>query len=202
MKRSAALLLSLLAPALLGGCGFEPVYGPERANAGAIKIPEIAGRTGHFLRQELAREIGPGVPGITGSSELEVKLSEAVNRLGFQPDQAASRSDYIGVAVWTLRKPDGATIATGRASEASSFNFANAAYADISAQTAAENRVASLLAREIRDQLFIEAKRPQIKPTETPTNTIPGPSRTDTIPGTTSTGVSPINPVDAPPFKQ
>lgn len=146
--------------AALGACGFSPVYAPGGAaggGSGPIQIAEIDGRTGHFLRQELVRTIGQGVPGVTGQAELEVQLVESIVRLGFAPDQAASRSDYIGTAQWTLRGPDGLPIANGDAREAASFNFADAAYADIAAQTAAKERVATMLARSIRDQVIFAA---------------------------------------------
>ena len=164
-----ALILSLaLAP--LAACGFSPVYGtgPGLANAGPIIIPEIrattsvgaaSGRTGHFLRQELVRTLGQGVPGVTGAAQLDVTLNQNIERLAFAPDQAASRSDYVGSATWSLRAASGAVIATGNVKERASFNFADAAYADIAAQTAAQERLATLLARSIREQVLIEAGR-------------------------------------------
>ncbi|MBI1360228.1 MAG: hypothetical protein GC155_08080 [Alphaproteobacteria bacterium] len=196
-----ALVLSGML-AVLGGCGFTPVYGPDLANSGAISIPEIKGRTGHFLRQELVRTVGQGVPGIAGTAELDVKLSESIARLAFAPDQAASRSDYLGTATWTLRDANGQTIANGVAKEAASFNFADAAYTDIAAQTAAQNRVATLLARAIRDQLLIEAGNPNAtKVSAHPDTTRPPPPKVDTGVSTV-TPVSPVDPVTAPPFTQ
>lgn len=166
-----ALILSL-AVLPLSACGFSPVYGtgPELANSGPITIPEIraiastgaaGGRTGHFLRQELVRTLGQGVPGVTGSAQLDVTLNQAIERLAFAPDQAASRSDYVGTATWTLRAASGVLIASGGVKERASFNFADAAYADLAAQTAAQERLATLLARSIRDQVIIEAGKPK-----------------------------------------
>src|SRR5262245_15628955 len=107
MIRAALLGLALLP---LAACGFSPVYGSfdERTNAGTVEIKEIenSGRAGHFLRQELVRTIGPGIPGVKGKSSLEIKLALGVERLAFTPDQAASRSDYVGRASWTLRGVD------------------------------------------------------------------------------------------------
>lgn len=157
MLRSLAALALV---SLLAACGFAPVYAPGGAaggGSGPIRIAEIDGRTGHFLRQELVRTIGQGVPGVTGQAELDVELVESIVRLGFAPDQAASRSDYIGTAQWTLRGADGLLIANGDVREAASFNFADAAYADIAAQTAAKERVATMLARSIRDQVIFAA---------------------------------------------
>src|SRR6185295_15763511 len=96
-------LLIALAVLPLSACGFTPVYGtgPMMANAGPINVLEIEGRTGHFLRQELVRTIGRGVPGVKGSAQLEVDLKQTIERLAFAPDQAASRSDYVGTATWT-----------------------------------------------------------------------------------------------------
>ncbi len=169
MIRAAVLAIALLP---LSACGFSPVYGGGPAgslmNGGPIQINEIRavatrgaapGRTGHFLRQELVRTVGQGVPGFS-SGVLDVSLRQSIERLAFAPDQAASRSDYVGTATWTLRGADGAILGTGSVEERASFNFADAAYADLAAQTAAQERLATLLARSIRSEMIIAAGKP------------------------------------------
>lgn len=159
MIRAALLALAMVS---LAACGFTPVYGGGQGaafqNSGPITIAEIPGRTGHYLRNELARTIGRGVPGVPAAN-LDISLSQGVERLAFAPDQAASRSDYIGSATWTLKAPNGTVLATGVVSERASFNFADAAYADLAAQTAAQERLAGLLARSIRSDVLIAAGR-------------------------------------------
>ena len=166
MIRAALLALALLP---LTACGFTPVYGGGQgasyANSGPITINEIRatasagaapGRTGHFLRQELVRTIGQGVPGFSAGT-LDVNLRQTIERLAFAPDQAASRSDYVGNATWTLRAASGDILGTGSVEERASFNFADAAYADMAAQTGAQERLATLLARAIRSDLIVAA---------------------------------------------
>lgn len=160
----AALLAVCLAP--LAACGFTPVYGGQGAafqNAGPITIPEIQGRTGHYLRNELARELGQGVPGFPAGS-LEIDLTQGVERLAFAPDQAASRSDYVGAAKWQMKSVSGVVLAEGNVRERASFNFADFAYADLAAQTAAQERLATLLARSIRAEVLIAAGRKKDAP--------------------------------------
>jgi hypothetical protein len=166
MIRAALLALALLP---LTACAFSPVYGGGRgaayANSGPISINEIravatagaaSGRTGHFLRQELVRSVGQGVPGFSAGT-LDVALRQSVERLAFTPDQAASRSDYVGSATWTLRGAGGAILGAGSVEERASFNFADAAYSDLAAQTAAQERLATLLARSIRAEMIMAA---------------------------------------------
>ena len=186
MIRASLLGLALLPLSFVGlaACGFTPVYGGGQgasyATSGPIQISEIratsssgaaSGRTGHFLRQELVRTVGQGVPGFS-SGTLDVALNQGIERLAFAPDQAASRSDYVGNAKWTMKGPTGLTLASGEVSERASFNFADAAYADLAAQTAAQERLASLLARSIRSEVIIAAGRkpetPAAKPAATP----------------------------------
>ncbi len=158
MIRAAILALALLP---LTACNFTPVYGGPGeglATGGPITITEIPGRTGHYLRNELARTIGPGVPGFP-QGVLEIQLGQNIDRLAFAPDQAASRSDYVGNAKWTMKGPTGVTLASGEVTERASFNFADAAYADLAAQTAAQQRLAGLLARSIRSEVIIAAGR-------------------------------------------
>lgn len=160
----AALIAVCLAP--LAACGFTPVYGGQGAtfqNAGPINIPEIPGRTGHYLRNELARELGQGVPGFP-SGNLEIDLTQGIERLAFAPDQAASRSDYVGTARWRMKSAAGVVLAEGSVNERASFNFADAAYADLAAQTAAQERLATLLARSIRAEVIIAAGRKKEAP--------------------------------------
>ena len=171
MIRASLLGLALLPLSFVGlaACGFTPVYGGGQgasyATSGPIQISEIratsssgaaSGRTGHFLRQELVRTVGQGVPGFS-SGTLDVALNQGIERLAFAPDQAASRSDYVGSATWTLRSPSGAVLGTGSVEERASFNFADLPYADLSAQTAAQERLATLLARAIRSDLIMAA---------------------------------------------
>ena len=163
MIRAPLFKIGVLALAIapLAACGFTPVYGGQGEafqNAGPITIAEIPGRTGHYLRNELARSIGNGVPGFA-SGNLEISLTQSVDRLAFAPDQAASRSDYVGNARWTMRSPNGTVLATGSVRERASFNFADAAYADLAAQTAAQERLATLLARTIRAEVIAAAGR-------------------------------------------
>jgi LPS-assembly lipoprotein len=166
------VLILGLALAPLSACGFSPVYGtgPALAGSGPIAVPEIPGRTGHFLRQELVRTVGRGVPGVAGSGELEVTLNQGIERLAFAPDEAASRSDYVGTASWRLRGSNGLLLASGGVTERASFNFADAPYADLAAQTAAQERLGIMLARSIREQILIEAgePRPAVAPTAPP----------------------------------
>lgn len=171
MIRAPIFKTGLLALALLPltACGLTPVYGGGQgaafANNGPITINEIRatatagaapGRTGHFLRQELVRSVGQGVPGFSAGT-LDVALRQSIERLAFAPDQAASRSDYVGTATWTLRAANGNILGTGSVQERASFNFANAAYGDLAAQTAAQERLAALLARSIRAEIIMAA---------------------------------------------
>lgn len=166
MIRAAFLGLALLP---LTACNFTPVYGGQGEafqSTGPVTINEIPGRTGHYLRNELVRTVGQGVPGFPQGS-LEITLGQGIERLAFAPDQAASRSDYVGNASWTFRGPTGVVLASGQVSERASFNFADAAYADMAAQTAAQERLAGLLARSIRNELIVSAGR-QKNPTAAP----------------------------------
>jgi len=195
----AALLGLALAP--LAACGFTPVYGGGQggiyANTGLISITEIRavaspgsapGRTGHFLRQELLRTVGQGIPGFT-TGTLDVLLTQNINRLAFAPDQAASRSDYVGGAVWTLTAADGTVLGTGSVEERASFNFGDAAYADLAAQTAAQERLATLLAQAIRTQMIIQAGKPVAKPVPAAPPVLADPNKSP---------LDPVNPAATP----
>jgi LPS-assembly lipoprotein len=159
MTRAVALALAA-ALTLSAGCGFRPVYAPAAmGGSGEVTIGVIDGGTGHYLREELVRLVGPGVPGVAAGARLDVDLSEQIARLGFEPTQAASRTDFVGFATFSMTSAAGEVIAAGTVQEVTSFNFAPTPFADIAAQTAARERVATLLAQRIREAIILAASQ-------------------------------------------
>lgn len=185
MTRAAAFAVAIAACLPAAGCGFAPVYmSGSLRDDGPITINEVPGKAGHFLRQELVRTLGPGLPGVTGGAVLDIRLNENVRRLEFAPDQAASRSDYVGEATYTLTAAsDGKVLATGKVRESASFNQADAAYADVAAQGAAQQRVANLLARSIYSDVVMRVGS-KAKPVTTvaPSPAVPASSAPSAVP--------------------
>ena len=141
MIRAAFLALALLP---LTACGFSPVYGGVQANAGPITINEIratatagsaSGRTGHFLRQELVRSVGQGVPGFSAGT-LDVALRHAIERLAFAADPAPPRPDHVGLAPLTLPGTGGALPGTRPVEERASLHSAHDAHSEHPTPTA------------------------------------------------------------------
>ena len=56
-----------------------------------------------------------------------------------------------------MRGAGGAILGAGSVEERASFNFADAAYSDLAAQTAAQERLATLLARSICAEMIMAA---------------------------------------------
>lgn len=153
MKRFALPFLILLA-----GCGFQPVYAPgaksEYAQSGAITVAPIDGRSGYFLRQELQKQLAIGLPNIDQAATLNVRLNEKLSRLAFRPDGAASRSNIVANATYTLAMEDGSM--TGKVGATTTFAVPAQPYGDISAQTDASERNMRLLAKRIVDDIRLK----------------------------------------------
>ena len=152
MKRFL-IALALVLPA----CGFQPVYAPGGSASfasGNITIKEIPGRSGYMLRRALQQELAAGLPNLSTTATLEVKLSDGLTRLQFKPDGAASRSSYNASASYVL---SGEKISVfGNSDAETSFSVPDAPYGDISAQTNASDRVMRVLAGRIVDDLRLQ----------------------------------------------
>lgn len=157
MTRLTILLASAL---VLAGCGLRPVYGSaagyDADSAGPIRIAEIPGRTGFELRKALIRELEIGLPGIDDPAVLTVTLNETLRRLAFEPDGAASRASIRASGRYRLELEDG-NVYTGDAIGEAFFNVPpSAPYGDIAAQSAAGDRAADVLARNIVQDLRLQ----------------------------------------------
>jgi len=157
MKRLLAALVIVSSAAVLSACGFRPVYAPvdgKFAEGGLIEIDSISGRPGHMLRQALLQELALGVPGLTESVTLSVRLDDNLTRLAFQPDGAASRSSVLATGVYTLQ---GETVAVkGAVDVETGFLVPDSPYGDIAAQTSASDRAMRLLAKRIADDIRLQ----------------------------------------------
>ena len=132
----------------------------DPANISQVFGTPIDMATHAILRGDMLYLVGAsGIQVWDFADPTQPALLRTVAMDAFAPDQAASRSDYVGNASWTLRGVDGTVVGSGQVTERASFNFADAAYADMAAQTAAQERLADLLARSIRSEMIIAAGR-------------------------------------------
>ena len=140
----------------LTGCGFEPVYGPSLSSEAApIQIDVIQGRNGHHLRTALLQETSVGLGGgVAEEGRLSIELSESINRLGFAPDGAASRSTYRLQARYVLELPE--TAISGTVTSQVAYSVPDAPFGDISAQADSGERAARMLARSIVDDIRLK----------------------------------------------
>lgn len=103
--------------ALLGGCGFQPVYGPggeRRADATApleprlldamasVRVGPISDRNGQLLRRELQRQLEDRRPGSQVRYDLAVSYSTASEVLGYRRDGTITRVRIVATANWIL----------------------------------------------------------------------------------------------------
>lgn len=160
MKRLAAALIAACLGAGLSACGFQPVYAPvngELADSGLIRVEPIPGRAGHMLRQALLQELALGVPGLTEPVTLTVDLEDALSRLAFQPDGAASRSSVLATGGYAMT---GETVSvSGSVNVETGFLVPDSPFGDIAAQTSASDRAMRMLAKRIADDIRLKFQR-------------------------------------------
>ncbi len=156
MKQYRDLILCV-AVGSLTACGFQPVYGPNfEAQSDQVSIAEIPGRTGHALRKALTRELASGLAETSGPVVLHIDLKEKIQRVGFQPDGAASRSSVRLTARYVVELDQNAL--TGSQSSEVFYNVPDEVFGDIASQNDAADRAARDLARRIHDDLKIKMK--------------------------------------------
>ncbi len=157
---------SLLALAVLAGCGFTPMYAPDATRGGPVigpvSVAVIEGKSGHELKVALDRlfgvERGTGAP-----LRLEVKLTELVGGLGYRIDDTASRADLVLTANYILYSADGRQALKGALDGVATYDIPTSAYGDLSAQNAARSRAAVVLAERIRTDIAIQLQQDRTK---------------------------------------
>ncbi len=154
MPRARALA-GLLCAALLGGCGFTPLYATPGVTAGmsAIQVNVPHGRTAFLLGEDLndafARDRDkPAV------YRLDISLIEKRYPRGLRLDNTADRYEAHLIVNYSLVEiGSGKVLRSGSEPVEVSYSAAQQPYAGIAAQQDAEKRAADEAAQRLRMRL-------------------------------------------------
>lgn len=147
---------------LLAGCGFEPLYapsGPAAALTGTVDVGVIQGTPGFSMRERLVDRLGPAE---AARWRLDVDLSFEKRGVAITEKDVTSRFDVTGIAIWSLT-PLGTDAPGLQGEERATTGYSaptsdtSSAYAILSAQRDAEERLAVLLADRIARRVALAA---------------------------------------------
>lgn len=101
--------------ALLGGCGFRPLYAPDgtrnpgaeaspalAAELAAVRVAPINERTGQVLRRTLQRRLEGSRAGTASRYELVANIVYSLEILGYRADGTITRIRYLATGNWLL----------------------------------------------------------------------------------------------------
>lgn len=153
---------ALAAALLLAACGFEPLYapsGPAAALSGQVDIGVIQGSPGFSMRERLVERLGQAE---AVRWRLEVDLAFEKQGVAITQKDVTSRFDVTGIAAWTLTPLGRDAVALAGEERATTGYSAptsdtSSAYAILSAQRDAEERLATLLADRIARRVALAA---------------------------------------------
>ncbi len=171
---SARKFLALLPlPLLLGGCGFQPLYGGSADSANSpsvaarmdeIEIGLLPNRSGQLLREALEADLHRAGAPVFYRYHLAVHYTLNSEIAGIQPDTSYSRNRLMAQARWRLT-PSGnhsATIVQGNAMAMDAVNIIENQYFALSlANNAADRQLAREIAGQIAQQIAIYLKTHQ-----------------------------------------
>ena len=157
------VLLLAASGALLGGCGFRPLYGSGgtadsgvQARLAEINVQLIPERSGQLLRQALQARLERGQVSVARRFDLSVQYVLSAESIGIQQDTSASRLRLTGVASWALlaQNPQRTTLASGTARETDAVNVINQQFFAAEVTSASvQRRMVDAVAEQIVTQL-------------------------------------------------
>jgi LPS-assembly lipoprotein len=161
------LLLALpLLPAMLAGCGWEPLYADHEASAAsadlrAIKIMPIAERVGQRLEMGLRNSLNPTGETTPTKYVLRVTLATYVSDSGIQSQGLGTRGQVqLNASYQLVDATNNAHLQDGSVHASDSFDIQANGYSTVVAQNDAYVRTVEEIRREIvtRLTLFLQKK--------------------------------------------
>ena len=156
--RATALAACL---ALLGGCGFQPLYGQRdrgsvAAELAAVKIKLIENRIGQQLHNFLLDRLNPRGKPATAIYDLIIELEESKEDLAIRKDETATRANLTLRAEYELRRvATGEILVEGFSRSVTSYNIVDSDFATLSAESDARKRAVREISEDIKVRLGI-----------------------------------------------
>ena len=155
-------LCTLLVVTILGGCGFQPMYGTDAENTSvtaalaAITINEIPDRLGQQVHNELLDVINPAGEPTNPAFSLSVRLVEEREDVGLRQDASVTRANYRLQAQFRLvDTTDESVLIDGSTWAETAFDVVSSDYSTLISERAAQSRLARDVALEIRNRLAL-----------------------------------------------
>ena len=168
MSSRLNLLLALGAAALLGACGFRPLYAERGSNPGAqtvfdsIYVDPIEGeRIGYEMRNILIDDLkGTAKPG-QSVYRLRVKAKQNIEGIAVEPNANITRYNYLLSAHYELSSVrTGAVLKSGDEATLGAYDVVASPYSTLVAQQAAQKRAAEDVAARIQVDLAVFLRSP------------------------------------------
>lgn len=156
--RATALAACL---AILGGCGFQPLYGQRdrgsvTAELAAIKIKLIEDRVGQQLHNFLLDRLNPRGKPATAIYDLIIELKESKENLAIRKDETATRANLTLRAEYELRRAaTGEILVEGFIRSVTSYDLVDSDFATLSAEADARKRAVREISEDIKIRLGI-----------------------------------------------
>jgi LPS-assembly lipoprotein len=153
-------VLAIVAALVLGGCGFQPLYGPTASGAQltdvmrSVEIAPVPGRVGQRVRNELLFRTTGGAEPATPQYRLEIAIRESLqNTLVTRTGDPQGRVFQLYAEYRLIRLADSQVVFAGHSNARAAFDKVDSVFADIRAERDAENRAARTMADAIRTRL-------------------------------------------------
>lgn len=150
--------LLLLAPLLLAGCGFRPLYGTSSGDPGvadelaSIRVAGLPDRAGQLVRNALVTRLSPEGEPERPRYTLQLAVSAQDVAEAISADQTATRDEVIYRVSYNLFS-GGTRVDAGQFIRVLSYDYLDQHYSNISAQQDVQARAAEVVADQIRLEL-------------------------------------------------
>jgi LPS-assembly lipoprotein len=151
---------SLAGLTLLGGCGFQPLYGPTASGAylsdvmRTVDISLIPGRVGQRIRNELIFISTGGGEQAQPKYRLDIAVRESIINAAVEDDGDAKSQIYQLFTQFKLvRLADNKVVLEGSNNARAAYDKADSVFADVRAKRDAEDRSARTISEAIRTRV-------------------------------------------------
>lgn len=148
--------------ALLGGCGFQPLYGDKDYGAAGgqelatVKVNTIPDRSGQILHNYLLDRINPHGRPASAAYSLDIQLTEQKSNVGIIKDSTATLGQLDNTASYTLYDlKKKAAVQSGRSRSFTSYQIVQSEFATFAAEKDARERTLREIADDITTKVAV-----------------------------------------------